>query len=230
MPAKNRIKQYLADGYYHIYNRGVEKRKIFIDEQDYKVFLTYLKNYLEPIDQKAIWAEIEKTHYLLRDKLFNKLQMNNYTDKIQLFCFCLMPNHFHLLLKQKNERGIEEFMRSLGTRYVMYFNKKYKRTGGLFQGRYKAVLVKTDEQLLHLSRYIHLNPKHKGPALPDRPEKSYSSLPFYLGKQGIKWLQADQILSFFSKTNKNSSYKSFVMSSMVGNEEIDNSIKSLVME
>ena len=203
MPAKNCLKQYLTNGYYHLYNRGVEKRKIFQEEIDYKVFLSYLKEYLNPKQIDKLRLLIEKTCYDQRDKLFKTIQMNNYANKIKLLAYCLMPNHFHLLVQQKNERGIEEFMRSMGTRYVMYFNKKYKRTGGLFQGRYKAVLVRTDEQLWHLSRYIHSNPPYKGLTLLEYP---YSSLGAYLGEWKAAWLKTNLILSHFSPK---SSYKAF---------------------
>lgn len=208
MPAKNIVKKYLEDGYYHIYNRGVEKRKIFQDSQDYKVFLSYLKDYLEPRDEIKLKKALEKISYSERDKIIKQLTINNFSDQIDLLAYCLMPNHFHLLIKQKTKRGIESFMKSLGTRYVIYFNKRHSRIGGLFQDAYKAVLVKTDEQLLHLSRYIHQNPSKKGPTFLNYP---YSSLGEYLGKWQLDWLKPKAILAFFSKTNKNFSYKSFVL-------------------
>lgn len=119
--------------------------------------------------------------------------------------YSLIPNHFHLLLKQKPAYAIEKFMRSLATKYVQYFNKRYQRIGPLFQDTYKAVLVKTDEQLLHLSRYIHLNPT----------KKSYSSYLEYLGKRKSNWIHPEEILSFFKTTQKTDfkdilSYQSFV--------------------
>ena len=120
-----------------------------------------------------------------------------------------MPNHFHLLIHQKKENAIDTFMNSLATRYTMYFNHKYKRVGTLYQSVYKAVLVKTDEQLLHLSRYIHKNPlslASKGEALKGSPS-SYSE---YLGERKTTWVQTKDVLSYFSKTNPNLSYKLFV--------------------
>lgn len=209
MPAKNAVKKYLQDGYYHIYNRGVEKRTIFQDEQDYKVFFSYLKDYLEPQDKDKLRRSLDGLPYPQKEAIIKIIFLNNFVDEIDLLAFCLMPNHFHLLIKQKTERGIEDFMRSLGTRYVMYFNKRYKRVGSLFQGRYKAVLVDSDEQLLHLSRYIHLNPKlHKKASILNY---EYSSLPSYLGRWQAGWLKPDEILDFFSKGNKRASYKDFVI-------------------
>lgn len=214
MPAKNVIKQYLKNGFYHIYNRGVEKRKIFQDPQDYKVFLSYLKEYLEPSDKEELRNQLIKASWREKDKILKKISLNNFSDKIDLLAFCLLPNHFHLLIKQKTERGMESFMKSLSTRYVGYFNKRNKRIGGLFQSIYKAVLVKTDEQLLHLSRYIHCNPlSYKGSTLQDLQEKDeYSSLAAYLGKWNANWLKPKEVLDFFSKTKReHDSYKSFAI-------------------
>lgn len=221
MPAKNIVKQYLKNGYYHIYNRGVEKRNIFQDSQDYKVFLSYLKEYLEPLDKKAIRKELAKAHYSIKDRLVKKLLMNNFADKIDLFAFCLMPNHFHLLIKQKTERGIKEFIQSLATRYVIYFNKRNNRVGGLFQGSYKAVLVETDGQLLHLSRYIHQNPASHGPYKGRTFLKTFLKYPFsslgaYLGEWKVKWIKPQSVLSFFSRSSSLHSYKNFVIQTPKG--------------
>ena len=209
MPAKNVIKQYLKNGYYHIYNRGVEKRTIFESDQDYKVFLRYLKEYLEPKDETSLRKELAdvKIPWKEKNKILKKLLLNNFYKQIDLLCFCLMPNHFHLLVKQKTERGIEGFMKSFGTRYVLYFNKKHERVGGLFQNIYKAVLVKTDEQLLHLSRYIHLNPFPQGPSLQRLEGYKYSSLPAYLGKWRAKWVKPNEILDYFSNNFRDSKIK-----------------------
>jgi len=204
MPSRNVLKQYLSQGLYHIYNRGVEKRNIFIDEQDYGVFLHYLKLYL-----------------LLKEDLINELKHNNnafeeisrikriknYHLNINLFCYVLMPNHFHLLLRQKEKYDIEGFMRSVITKYVLYFNHKYNRVGPLFQGRYKAILVNKEQYLLYLSRYIHRNPIE---ILPKKAELSYypwSSYPIYLNKSKLKWVNKDIISRYFLSVSK---YKNYV--------------------
>src|SRR3989344_98334 len=115
MPSKNIIKTYINDSYYHLYNRGVEKRVIFLDDQDYKTFLSYLKFYLtSPLRGET-------------PKYFASQTLNNHADQIKIIAYCLMPNHFHLFVKQKDKRAISYFMRSLLTRYGMYFNKRYKR-------------------------------------------------------------------------------------------------------
>jgi len=152
MPARNRIKQYLEDGYYHIYNRGVEKRKIFLDQQDYGVFLGYLKEYLLPKNEKQLSERlaIEDLSPHERNKIQKLLYLNNFHGEIKLLAYCLMPNHFHLFIKQKSADSIDKFMNSLGTRYTMYFNKKYVRVGSLYQGVYKAVGVTSDPQFMYL--------------------------------------------------------------------------------
>ena len=161
MPAKNSIKEFISDSYYHLYNRGVEKRLIFQDEQDYSVFISYLKTYLVPKDLELINQTFSNPNSSPKDKdkALKLLRLNNFSKEIDLLVYCLMPNHFHLLVHQKSENSIDRFTNSIFTRYSMYFNKKYKRVGPLFQGLYKAVRVGSEEQLLWLSRYIHLNPK-----------------------------------------------------------------------
>jgi len=157
MPARNCIKQYTENAYYHIYNRGVEKRQIFLDHQDYAVFLSYLKDYLTPKNEKMLMEKLSdpNTSYKEKDKLIKLLRLNNFFDEITLIAYCLMPNHFHFFVRQKNSNSIDKFMQSIATRYTMYFNRKYKRVGSLFQGVYKAVMVTGEMQFIYLTKYIH---------------------------------------------------------------------------
>ena len=116
MPSKNIIKIYLENGYYHIYNRGVEKRKIFLDDQDYRVFLSYLKIYLSPKDESVNEIKNNDSKIENKEKIISEIYtLNNFFGKIELISFVLMPNHFHLELRQKNKKEIESFMRSLVT-------------------------------------------------------------------------------------------------------------------
>lgn len=220
VPAKNTLKTYIENGYYHAYNRGVEKRIIFYDDQDYKVFLSYLKEYLEPP------IPIEKRIAKIGEISFTapKRPVNNFNREIELLCFCLMPNHFHLLIKQKSLKSIDSFMQSLLTRYVSYFNKRYKRIGSLFQGVYRAILINKDEYLLHLSRYIHINPKKHLDVKVSPLHTIYSSYENYLGLRKINWVNTEFILSFFKNAqNMNHkdilSYKGFVEDSLENSEE-----------
>lgn len=142
--------KFVTNSYYHVYNRGVEKRDIFMEENDYLRFIhdLYEFNDTSPANpnNRRIVGGTTSNNNKERDQL------------VEIICFCLMPNHFHLILRQLKEDGITQFMKKLGTGYAMYFNKKYERVGSLFQGRFKSILVGSDEYLVHLSRYIHLNP------------------------------------------------------------------------
>jgi len=219
VPSKNSIKVYVKDGFYHIYNRGVEKRIIFKDVQDYKVFLNYLKEYLSPPADTKILL----TDFTLQGLTFKGVarRPKNYSTEIELLAYCLMPNHIHFLVKQNNKDSIKRFMHSLSTRYSMYFNKKYVRVGPLFQGKYKASLITEDSYLLHLSRYIHLNPLEYTKNL----VKAYSSYSDFLALRKTKWLRPDFILSFFNKETapifkKINSYRNFVEAYTQDSKEI----------
>ncbi len=135
----------LADEeHYHVFNRGVDKRTIFADAHDIDRFLTSLRmfNSTEPIGS-------------IYEHRFNEKQSGE--SIVDVIAYCLNVTHYHLILRQTTGRGIQRFMQRLATGYTMYFNEKYKRTGALFQGRYKAVHISSNEQLLHTSVYVNLN-------------------------------------------------------------------------
>lgn len=201
MPAKNTVKLYAENSYFHVYNRGVEKRLIFLDKQDCSVFLHYLRMYLT--EENEIKEEIVYGTTNLR---FLKL---NLSLEVDLLAFSLMPNHFHLLVKQHTKDGVTKLLRRVITGYVMYFNKKYRRVGPLFQGIFKACSVNNDEYLLHLSRYIHLNPTKLNTFV---DWISFSSYPNYVGNRNVTWIKPSEILSFFGRESnaQNIAYKDFV--------------------
>ena len=209
MPSKNVRKNYIENGYYHLYNRGVEKRKIFLDQQDYSVFLSYLKSYLSKRNDLELRNKISNPEipWTEKDKYLKELRLNNFHDEIKLIAYCLMPNHFHFFIKQINLNSIDKFMNSLCTRYSMYFNKKYKRVGSLYQGTYKAVLIENESQFLNLSRYIHKQALAlQGVTLQAQP----SSYDQFIGTKNADWIQPDEILEYFSKTIDSLSYEAFV--------------------
>lgn len=212
MPAKNVQKTYVENTYYHLYNRGVEKRTIFLDEQDYGVFLSYLKQYLLPKDEKGLTNLLTNSNisYREKDRILKLLRLNNFSEEMTILAYCLMPNHFHFLIYQKNPNSIDKFMNSLGTRYTMYFNKKYKRVGKLCQGNYKAVMVVTEEQFLHLTRYIHKQALALQGVAWERSESQPCSYPEYNGKRKSEWVHPEDVLNYFSKTNPKFSYEAFV--------------------
>src|SRR3989304_8979592 len=152
MPAQYLLRTNEDGTYCHVYNRGIENKTIFNDEDDYNVFLGFLKEYLSaPPD-----IETTKKVFNINGRAFRGTphMPKNYFGKLELVAYNLMPNHFHLLLHQKTSDSLEGFVRSLCTRYSMYFNKKYQRTGSLFQGPYKLALIKDETRLLHLPRYF----------------------------------------------------------------------------
>lgn len=213
MPAKNSVKFYIANSIYHVYNRGVEKRKIFLDDQDRGVFLGYLKEYLSSPDEV-----IRKSREL----------HSKYFDEIKLLAYCLMPNHVHLVIKQKDKESIKKFTKSLFTRYSMYFNKRYKRVGPLFQGIYKATNVMEEDYLLDLTKYIHLNPVE----IISKIEDGCSSYSDYIGIKNTPWLHMSIVLDKFKNNHfivhkKIKSYKDFVENFEQNPEFIDSGLEQI---
>lgn len=183
MPSRNLEKLYAEDTYYHVYNRGVAGQSIFNDESDYTVFLSLFKRYL--------------SQQPLKDKIGREYP--NYHNQITLLAFCLMPNHYHLLVFQKDRQALTKLIRGVCTAYSSYFNRKYKRHGHLFENRYKAAIIQNDSYLLHISRYIHLNPDNY-------VTWNFSSLAYYLGRAKAEWLNPRPILDLF----EDGSYERFV--------------------
>jgi putative transposase len=140
--------QFVEGEYYHLYNRGNDKKIIFKDKDDYERFV----GLMYACNQKDNF----KSDDLKKDEgLFNVKKEKNL---ISIGSYCLMPNHFHILITQKENNGISKYMKKFLTAYVMYFNKKYKRTGSLFEGKFKAEHADNDNYLKYLFSYIHLNP------------------------------------------------------------------------
>lgn len=139
--------QFEEKQFYHIYNRGVEKRNIFLNDFDYLRFIHDLFEF----NDIAPAGKFSKGFSEVQPPKIRK-------ELVKIHCFCLMPNHYHFILEQQCPNGIVKFMRKIGTGYTMYFNQKYSRTGHLFQGRFKAVQIKEEPHFLYLPLYIHLNP------------------------------------------------------------------------
>jgi putative transposase len=185
----------VAGEYYHLYNRGVEKRIIFLDKEDYFHFLKllYICNSKKSITFRNLGKSFERGETI-----------------VDIGAYCLMPNHFHLLCHEKIESGISIFMKKLLTAYAMYFNKKYERSGILFQGRFKSEHASTDKYLKYLYAYIHLNPAklkeskwrelksyNSGELLNYIKEYPYSSLYEYINNK-IKITNPDKFPEYFS--------------------------------
>lgn len=192
-----RTTPFVNQEFYHLYNRGLEKQLIFTNHRDYSRFIQTLFYY-------AIQNPKPKLSLYRQSKTF---PININKKIVDIVCYCLMPNHFHLLVRQQQNNGISEFMRRFIHSYTKYRNVKYKRQGPVFQGVFKAVRVKTDEQLLHLSRYIHLNPL-VSLLIKDLKLYPWSSYHSYINSNANEPLIKDNILSFFKSA---SDYKKFII-------------------
>jgi len=175
MPKKNIVKIYGEDQFYHLYNRVANRQEIFIEPIDYFYFQSLFKRHL---NSDAIFDEF--------DRRFKK-----YDDEVELISFCLMPNHFHLLCYLKEPQGIVHLMRSVMTAYTMYFNKKYKRSGKLYEGAFLAARIDNEAYLWQVSRYIHLNPIDAGL---DYLTYEYSSIDYFTGSKHASWIHSERLI------------------------------------
>ena len=186
MPSKYVVRNFAEDSYYHVFNRGVEKRKIFMGEEDYTTLQSYLFRYLQPIEKVA--EKYPDTPVRLYGK--------NLSEEVELVAYCLMPNHFHLLLRQRTKDGISKLLKQITNAYTLYFNQKNDRVGGLMQGRFRASLVDNESLFIHLVRYIHLNPIAEG-LTKDLNAHRWSSYPDYLDHPTELPSSKSKILSYF---------------------------------
>jgi len=178
---------------YHVYNRSVEKREIFVDDQDRFRFIHDLFEFND--EAPAVNLYYKRPLIQSYEAKPRKIEQQKRKLLVEILAFVVMPNHFHLLLRQIKENGISNFMHKLGTGYTMYFNQKYERAGSLFQGTYKAVLVNQEAHFIHLPYYIHLNPLDlKFPEWRDREIKNY--------KQAMKFLENYRWSSFLDYIGK----------------------------
>lgn len=184
MPSRNIKKQQAPESYYHIYARGINKQPLFQCENDYTYFLGLFNRYLS--DEEMI----NKNNGLYP----------NFVGKVEILAYCIMPTHFHILVYQVDTPYLEKFMQSIMTSYSRYFNLKNKRTGPVYESRYKAVRIESSEYLQHVSRYIHLNPR-------SWRNYRYSSLGYYLDGGAPEWLASEKILDQFSSVQE---YLTFV--------------------
>lgn len=141
---------------YHIYNRGVDKRNIFLDDEDRFRFIHDLFEFNDsnPAINLAAYMFNQKNKEVGLPNIHRVAKENI----VEILAYCMMDNHFHLIVRQKKENGITLFMRKLGTGYTNYFNKKYDRSGSLFQGKFKSVHLNNNSHFMYLPIYVHLNP------------------------------------------------------------------------
>ena len=188
----------ITGGFYHVFNRGVAKLPTFISQQDYYQAILGL-NYYRFVKPPIKLSRFKKLSYKSKVQLLETLSVgeNKFVD---ILSYVLMSNHFHLLLKQNVDNGITKYLSLFTNSYTRYFNTKANRPGPIFQGVFKAVQIESNDQFLHLSRYIHLNPHVSG--IVNKEELltyPWSSLPSYLsGSNDL--VDIDPIISQFKNT------------------------------
>lgn len=210
---------------YHIFNRSIERKTIFGRKKELaraSETLRYYRFENLPLRFSKFLVQTEERQIEIEhliDTPDNK--------SIEVLAYCFMPNHFHFLLRQLKDNGISQFVANFTNSYTKYFNTKYERNGPLMQGLFKAVLVETDEQLIHLSRYIHLNPVASF-IIKERELETYpwSSLREYLGLETHNICDIAPILSQFPHKE---SYKQFVYDQISYAKELER-IKHLAIE
>jgi len=210
--------QFVNGEYYHIYNRGVDKRAITMDQHDSDRFIQSLQ----------IFNDIEPSGSIYEQK-FEDYTKRSGKALVDLVCYCLNPNHFHFVLKQKVEKGISEFMRRIGCGYTYYFNNKHKRAGALFQGVFKSSHIDSNEYLLHTSSYVNLN--NRVHQLGGETSKLVrSSWNEYMGKIENEICRKKIILDQFDSIKK---YEKFALSAlldMIATKQDEKELKKLFHE
>ena len=204
MGSQRDYKQFASGEYYHIFNRGNGKMDIFREPDDYTFFLFRLKEYLYPEWKRR---RAPSAPSVAGTERYERSTFPS--ESFSLAAYCLMPNHFHLLIGQNTDTSISALMLPLGGSYVKFFNKKYERLGSLFQDQFKAVHVESNSQLLHLSAYIHLNPVTAS-LTKTIDAYPYSSYPEYIGARDGTLCKKDVILSQFKDSRD---YAAFVADS-----------------
>jgi putative transposase len=196
--------QLVKNEYYHIYNRGTEKRKIFLDDADYYRFLLSMRLMNDEKDGLMfLWKNFHAKYPASSVDEFLRSDLKKRKPLVEFVCYNLLPNHYHLMLRQLTEKGIEKFIQRIGIGYSMYFNSRYKRNGVLFQGRFKSSLIRPDN-FLYLSAYINCNAEIHGIAKAENWR--WSSYSDYLGKTNYGLCSKKVIMDDFKK---NGEYKAF---------------------
>jgi putative transposase len=196
---------------YHIYNRGVDKRDIFINDSDRFRFLHDIYEFNDKAPSIKLNAFINES----AEVGLPQVKRNQRENLVEILAYCLMDNHFHMLVRQKEENGITTFMRKLGTGYTNYFNKKYQRNGALFQGKFKSVHVEKDAHLMYLPIYIHLNPL-------DFDFKEWRNGKIYNSEEAFNFLinyKWSSLLDYIGKKNFPSIIKKNFLVELFGDED-----------
>jgi REP-associated tyrosine transposase len=190
---------------YHVFNRGIEKRTTFINQRELKRAVETMQYY------RFTNLPLRFSHFLQLDNEMKSSylkRINAFNKTVDIVTYCFMPNHFHFLLRQVTNNGISEFISKFTNSYTKYFNTKHKRIGPLFQGSFKAVHMEDDNQLIHVSRYIHLNPVSAF-LIDSKHLHNYfwSSYPYYVDSTSSDFIDKETILNFYPNIQH---YKQFI--------------------
>ncbi len=211
--------------YYHVYNRGVEKRTIFETDRDHQRFSDTLCYYLH--DQEVSFALFQRFNKEKKKIYLETNPQNLSTRRVHLIAHCLMPNHFHLLLKGARYDGITLFLSDISNSHTRYFNIKNERVGRLFQGPFKSKEISDEGSLLQVSRYLHINPLPAG--LAKNPEDyPYSSYKTWIGQGKSSLLSLGLISGWLKKFGGPEKYKKFVEAKI--GQDPKRGIENLILE
>ena len=200
---------FVNNGIYHVFNKTTDKSKIFTDRQHASLFLELLKYY------RSTKSNIRYSHFKELEsemvEYYKKQILIKKFHQVEIYCFCIMPTHFHLLLKQKLKNGVSHFMSQVLNSFTRYYNIKYEHSGQVFLSPFRAVVVGTFEQFIHVSRYIHLNLYSSGLISDINVLFSYpySSMSRYLNNKKDELIEKSFLLKMFNKNPFR--YKEFVL-------------------
>jgi putative transposase len=190
---------------YHIYNRGINKQPVFRNKRDFERAIITL-NYYKHADLKIKLSRALQLNQQDRTDYFNSI--NNSRQIVDIYTYCLMPNHIHFELRQLEDNGIPRFIGNFSNSITRYSNVRYNSDGPIFKGSYKGLHIEDDDQFIHLHRYIHINPAVANIVKEeDLDQYPWSSLPEYLGKTQIEICKKEDILNNFRDIN---AYRKFI--------------------
>lgn len=196
--------KFVKERFFHVYNRGSRKANIFFEDWDYlrfEVLIDWCLKYNYPYSMYKNRLDYYKRLGKDASGLLEELSVSHRikAPRVEIVAYVWMPNHYHLVLKQITDNGISEFMHRVATAYAKYVNKKYEMSGALFQGNMKATWLKTDEQLIHCVRYVHINPPAANLTTTDSLlEYTWSSLPSYIEGKKNSLLIKKYVLDYFN--------------------------------
>lgn len=210
---------------YHIFNRGIDRQATFRDIREHKRAMAVI-DYYRFLDTPIRFSKLLLIPYDIRNDILASMKVKG-LKHVEILSFCLMPNHFHFLLRQTEDNGISRFLSNFQNSYTRYFNTKNERDGALFLSQFKAVLIETDEQLIHVSRYIHLNPTtaYVVKDFDSLLDYKWSSLSEYLDNKP-EICDIETVMGIFGDSKN---YENFLRNQVEYQRELDK-IKHLVLE